>query len=84
MRFVFPRDLLEPRRVYEVAYGASESPAWVQEVAVRVKSRCFTVDLARTRSGEWLIVELGGGQVSGLPESVNLSDLFRRLAEVPA
>lgn len=51
----------------EVVYGASEFPAWVNEVAARVRSRFF-----------------GDGQVSGLPESVNPSDLFRRLAEVTA
>lgn len=65
----------------EVSYDVTEFPNWVNEVASNVRSRFFSMDLARTVFGEWLIVELGDGQVSGLPESVNPADLFQRLEE---
>lgn len=41
-----------------------------------IRSRFFTVDLARTRAGQWVIVELGDGQVAGLPK--DLSERFYR------
>ncbi len=34
----------------------------------RVNSNFFTLDIAQKTDGEWLIVELGDGQVAGLPE----------------
>jgi hypothetical protein len=52
--------------------------AWV-EAASRVQSRFFTMDLARRTSGEWIIVELGDGQVAGLPDG---SDPAQFLAEI--
>lgn len=39
------------------------------ELARRPQSRFFTMDMAQTVSGEWLVVELGDAQVSGLPEN---------------
>jgi hypothetical protein len=39
------------------------------ELARRPQSRFFTMDIAQTVSGEWLVVELGDAQVSGLPEN---------------
>ncbi len=32
----------------------------------------ITIDLARTATGEWVIVEVGNGQVSGLPDLSNI------------
>lgn len=32
-----------------------------------VRNRFFTMDVARTRSGNWIILELGDAQVAGLP-----------------
>jgi hypothetical protein len=40
-----------------------------------VKSRFFTVDVARRRNGEWILMELGDGQVAGIPPRVT-SDRF--------
>ncbi len=49
------------------------------EAASRVQSRFFTMDLARRTTGEWIVVELGDGQVAGLPDG---SDPARFLAEL--
>lgn len=65
----------------EVSYDTSAFPPWVNDVASKVRSRFFSMDLARTVSGEWVIVELGDGQVSGLPESVAPAELFQKLVE---
>ena len=38
------------------------------EVAAQIDSNFFTMDVAKQKNGGWLIMELGDGQVSGLPE----------------
>jgi len=48
------------------------------EIFRAIKSRFFAADLARTRTGQWVIVELGDGQVSGLPKSM-ARDFYRAL-----
>jgi ATP-grasp domain-containing protein len=37
-------------------------------LAQRVPSRFFTMDIARQTTGGWIVIELGDGQVAGLPE----------------
>ena len=65
----------------EAEYGDVALPADVfADVASRVQSRFFTMDVARKSSGEWMIVELGDGQVAGLPEGVERDALFQGLA----
>ena len=48
-------------------------------VIQRVESRFFTMDVAKRRDGEWTIVELGDGQVAGLPPSINAVEFYRAL-----
>ena len=50
------------------------------EVAGDVRSRLFTMDLAKRRDGEWMIVELGDGQVSGLPMESDAGRFYKSLA----
>lgn len=49
--------------------------SFFNEVAKRIPSPFFTMDIARTVEKEWIIIEVGDGQVSGLP-SYDLSHLF--------
>jgi hypothetical protein len=49
-------------------------------LAARVRSRFFTMDVARRKGGDWLVVELGDGQVAGLPERADVEAFYRRLA----
>jgi hypothetical protein len=51
------------------------------EVAAAVRSRFFTMDVARRRGGEWMIVELGDGQVSGLPRQSDAGRFYESLCE---
>lgn len=49
-------------------------------IAAAVRSRFFTMDLARRRDGGWMIVELGDGQVSGLPRETDAGRFYESLA----
>ena len=52
-----------------------------QQVAHAVRSRFFTMDVAQRRDdGTWQIVELGDGQVAGLPERLDVTTFYARLA----
>ncbi|EKQ54537.1 MULTISPECIES: ATP-grasp domain-containing protein [unclassified Clostridium] len=51
--------------------GIDEYPKFVDEVLEKlksVKSNFFTVDIAKKCDGEWIVMELGDGQVSGLQD----------------
>ncbi|MCY9514612.1 ATP-grasp domain-containing protein [Paenibacillus apiarius] len=50
------------------------------DIARRVKSRFFTMDIAKLESGDWIIVELGDGQVSGLPDLADIEGFYRSFA----
>lgn len=49
-------------------------------IAQRVESHIFTMDVARTVGGEWLVIELGDGQVAGLPDPGVAADFYTVLA----
>jgi len=56
------------RRIF-VAQGQpfahdGEVPALAVEIAARIPSAFFTIDLVRDEAGAWRVVELGDGQVS--------------------
>ncbi|HEU4339047.1 MAG TPA: ATP-grasp domain-containing protein [Planctomycetota bacterium] len=48
--------------------------------AARVKSRFFTMDIAKATSGDWIMVELGDGQVAGLPENADCVAFYSELS----
>jgi hypothetical protein len=52
-----------------------------EALADRVKSRFFTMDVAKTTDGRWIVVELGDGQVAGLPDQEQAATFYRGLAE---
>jgi hypothetical protein len=65
----------------EGEYGDLQPPIErFQHIAQTVQSRFFTMDVAKRLDGDWLIVELGDGQVAGLPERANVSAFYRALA----
>lgn len=67
------------------AYGALQPP--IEQfipLARTIQSRFFTMDVARRQNGDWLIVELGDGQVAGLPELADASPLYATLARMLA
>lgn len=54
---------------------------FINDCARRPLSRFFTVDLAQTSSGDWVVIELGDGQVAGLQDS-SPSAFYGALADV--
>ncbi len=50
------------------------------ETAAAIRSRFFSMDLARQIDGAWLIVELGDGQVSGLPRNDDARPFYEALS----
>ena len=51
------------------------------KIAAAVKSRFFTMDIAKRRDGDWMIVELGDAQVAGLPENADVDGFYRAIAD---
>jgi hypothetical protein len=61
-------------------YGKTYPPLELfAEIAAAVRSRFFSMDVARRIDGDWLIVELGGGQVSGLPRESDADRFYEAL-----
>ncbi|MDC0749307.1 ATP-grasp domain-containing protein [Polyangium mundeleinium] len=52
---------------------------WMHHVASRVRSRFFTMDVALREDGRWTVIELGDGQVAGLPALGLAKQLYEQL-----
>ena len=50
-----------------------------EEVILKIDSKFFTMDIAKKKDGEWIIVELGDGQVAGLPDNANKDEFYKNL-----
>ncbi|WP_334074216.1 ATP-grasp domain-containing protein [Paenibacillus sp. A14] len=50
-------------------------------VAGGIASRFFTMDIAKTAGGEWLVIEVGDGQVSGLPIRADVEQFYRSIKD---
>lgn len=51
------------------------------EIAQRIDSKFFTMDVAQKKVGEWIIMELGDGQVAGLPDNADRNEFYLHLKE---
>jgi hypothetical protein len=47
-----------------------------QNIAERIESNFITMDVAKKKNGGWIIMELGDGQVAGLPENANKNTFY--------
>ncbi len=52
------------------------------EIAQRIESNFFTMDVAKRKNGEWIIMELGDGQVAGLPDNADGNEFYNKLREI--
>lgn len=50
-----------------------------EEIAKKIESNFFSMDIARQKNGTFIIIELGDGQVAGLPEKADSSEFFKQL-----
>ncbi|BDS09794.1 ATP-grasp domain-containing protein [Aureispira anguillae] len=46
-----------------------------------IKSNFFSIDIAQQKDGNWIIVELGDGQVSGLPDGIDRFNFYSSLMD---
>ncbi|GAA0894369.1 ATP-grasp domain-containing protein [Fulvivirga kasyanovii] len=49
------------------------------EVARDIESNFFTMDIAQKKNGDWVIMELGDGQVAGLPDNADKDEFYKKL-----
>ena len=52
-----------------------------ESFAKAIKSKFFSMDVAKEKDGNWIIIELGDGQVSGLPDNADKANFFERIKE---
>lgn len=65
----------------EAPVGSRPDLADFSRVAAAIPSPFFTMDLAQAEDGHWFIMELGDGQVAGLPDGVPPQDIFTALRQ---
>ncbi len=46
-----------------------------------INSKFFTMDVAKKKDGNWIIMELGDGQVAGLPDNADRNEFYNKLKE---
>ena len=51
------------------------------DIARGVESRFFTMDIAKTKSGNWIIIELGDAQVAGLPHRSDYNVFYQSFSK---
>jgi hypothetical protein len=79
--FVMDGEVVSVSPYWDADHSASVPPIEAfQPVLSRVRSPFFSCDVARQTNGSWIIIELGDGQVSGLPERCNVTEFYRTLA----
>lgn len=57
----------------------SAVPPIAEEAAHRINRPFFTIDLAMTVDGAWIVIEVGDGQVSALPDSLSPESFYAAL-----
>jgi len=63
----------------EGVYDEEEIPDGFGDIARRIPSRFFSMDVAKTKDGRWLVIELGDGQVSSLPHDCDVKAFYKKL-----
>lgn len=49
------------------------------DLAKEIKSNFFSLDIAKTIEGKWILIELGDGQVAGLPDNANKNHFYNQI-----
>ena len=68
--------LEHPLDGYRLEDSAIDFTAKLAPKLKELSNRFLTADMALTAAGDWILVELGDGQVSGLPESYNTDEVL--------
>lgn len=77
--FFYRHRLIAAQNYWEEAAYDEERPDLSVFVAIaqRIRSSFFTMDIAKTTAGEWLIIEVGDGQVSGLQDLTDVEAFYQ-------
>jgi hypothetical protein len=51
-------------------------------IAQHVQSNFFSLDVAKTQKGDWIIIELGDGQVAGLPDKADRLQFYDLIKQI--
>lgn len=81
--FVLDGEVLHVEKYWDEGDYAGEEPPLdlFRAQIAKVQSRFFTLDVVQGADGQWLIVELGDGQVAGLPDRADTRAFYRSLAD---
>ncbi|WP_196893025.1 ATP-grasp domain-containing protein [Aureivirga marina] len=52
------------------------------EIANRIESNFFSMDIAQKENGEWIIMEIGDGQVSGFPDNLDKVNFYKNIKKI--
>jgi hypothetical protein len=52
-----------------------------EEIAKRIENNFFTMDIAKEKNGNYIIIELGDAQVAGIPEKEDKNMFYKKLKE---
>lgn len=81
--FVVHGKVISATSYWDLDYNADvPSKDRLLSLLCNVQSPFFSCDIARRTSGDWLIVELGDGQVAGLPERCDVLDFYHQLSKI--
>lgn len=53
-------------------------------IAKNIKSNFFSMDIAREKNGNLIIIELGDGQVAGLPDKAERNEFYKKMKIISA
>jgi hypothetical protein len=82
--FFYKKELIQVIHYWEEGdYGDLEPDLnEFTNIAQSVESNFFTMDIAKEVNGNWIILELGDGQVSWLPKTVNVFDFYNNILKL--
>lgn len=79
--FIFNKQIVSIHPYWEgfdIEYSKSDFEDVVMNIVKIFPSNFYTIDLAQGETGQWMVVEVGDGQVSGIPDS-NYKDFYESL-----
>lgn len=81
--FYFQKQFLFQFDYWEDIHYDDEKPDLTifNRLAQNIGSNFFTMDIGKTNSGDWIIIEIGDGQVSGLPIDSNILGFYKSIKE---
>lgn len=79
--FFFNKKLIDIYDYWEEGEYKLPKPNTIEfeKIADQVESNFFSMDIARQKNGELIIIELGDGQVSGLPDRADISKFYKQM-----